>query len=189
MFHQKGDRYKITEFYRGATIFDPRIAKTMTQIEANTLIDRMSCYPILMAGDEDNTLIDQLKEGFMLYRKRAMFVGANFDNDCHGKVINEAILSWHYKHYLLHCDDDQSKDNNKKKFVCCGTTKFKECNCQKNCKAWFDAACYVALVMPSSGAAERVFSLLKNLFTEQQLHSLSDLVTHSLFIASNKRSI
>ena len=161
----------------------------MTQIQANTLIDRMSCYPILMAGDEDNTLIDQLKEGFMLYRKRAVFVGVNFDNDCHGKVIDEAILSWHYKHYLLHCDDDQSKDNNKNKCGFCGTTKMKRCNCQKYCKAWFDAACYVALVMPSSGAAERVFSLLKNLFTKQQIHTLSDVVTHSLFIASNKRSI
>ena len=170
-------------------LFDPRIAKTMTQLQANTLIDRMSCYSIHMAGDEDNTLIDQLKAGFMLYKQRSMFVGVNFDKDCHNKVIDEEILSWHYKHYLLHCDDDQSKDNNKKKFVCCGTTKFKECNCQKHCKAWFDAAYYVALVMPSSGAAERVFSLLRNLFTKQQIHSLSDVVNHSLFIASNKRSI
>ena len=189
MFHREGDRFKMAEFYDGATIFDSRIAKIMTLTQAHALIEKMSCYPILMTGDDGNTLIDQLKAGFILYKQRANFVTIIFDKDQHGKLNDEAILLWHYRHYLVKCDDDQSKNINKKNFGCCGTTKLKECKCQKHCKAWFDAACYVALVMPSSGAAELVFSLLKNLFTEQQLHSLSDVVNHSLFIASNKRAI
>ena len=45
------------------------------------------------------------------------------------------------------------------------------------------------LVQPSSAAAERVFSLLKNAFGEQQQSSLHDLVAATLMVQYNKREL
>ena len=45
------------------------------------------------------------------------------------------------------------------------------------------------LVQPSSAAAERVFSLLKNAFGEQQQSSLHDLVAATLMVQYNKRGL
>ena len=52
---------------------------------------------------------------------------------------------------------------------------------------WSSAIQKVLLVQPSSAAAERVFSLLKNAFGEQQQSTLHDLVTATLLIQYNKR--
>ena len=54
---------------------------------------------------------------------------------------------------------------------------------------WWEAAQLAALVMPSSGAAERVFSLLNNLFSDQQSKTLTDAIFLSLYLAYNKRAI
>ena len=52
---------------------------------------------------------------------------------------------------------------------------------------WSSAACKVALVQPSSAAAERVFSLLKSTFGPQQDLSLQDYIECSLMLQYNKR--
>ena len=52
---------------------------------------------------------------------------------------------------------------------------------------WSLAAQKVFLVRPSSAAAERVFSLLKNAFGEQQQSSLHDLVAATLMVQYNRR--
>ena len=52
---------------------------------------------------------------------------------------------------------------------------------------WSLAAQKVFLVQPSSAAAERVFSLLKNAFGEQQQSSLHDLVAATLMVQYNRR--
>ena len=52
---------------------------------------------------------------------------------------------------------------------------------------WSSAALKAFLVQPSSAAAERVFSLLKNAFGEQQQSSLHDLVTATLMVQYNRR--
>ena len=52
---------------------------------------------------------------------------------------------------------------------------------------WSLAACKVLLIQPSSAAAERVFSLLKSSFGEQQDKSLKDYVESSLMLQYNKR--
>jgi len=44
-------------------------------------------------------------------------------------------------------------------------------------------------VQPSSAAAERVFSLLKNAFGEQKQSSLNDLVAATLMVQYNKRGL
>lgn len=50
---------------------------------------------------------------------------------------------------------------------------------------WSAAAQHMLLVQPSSAASERVFSLLKNSFGEQQLSSLQDYVDASLMLQYN----
>ena len=45
----------------------------------------------------------------------------------------------------------------------------------------------LSLVMPSSCAAKRVFSLLSDQFSKQQSSTLGDMLFLSLFIAHNKR--
>ena len=70
----------------------------------------------------------------------------------------------------------------------CGN-KSNNCKCNGNLHAWWEGAQLAALVMPSSGAAERVFSLLNNLFSDRQSTALSDVIFLSLFLAYNKRAI
>lgn len=52
---------------------------------------------------------------------------------------------------------------------------------------WADAAQKVLLVQPSSAASERVFSLLKASFNEQQDSTLQDCLESSLMLQYNKR--
>ena len=53
--------------------------------------------------------------------------------------------------------------------------------------SWSSAAKKALLVQPSSGSAERVFSLLKSSFGDQQDHSLKDYIEASLMLQYNKR--
>ena len=53
--------------------------------------------------------------------------------------------------------------------------------------SWSTAAKMALLVQPSSGSAERVFSLLKYSFGDQQDHSLKDYIETSLMLQYNKR--
>ena len=48
------------------------------------------------------------------------------------------------------------------------------------------AACQAMLVQPSSAAAERVFSLLRNSFGERQQSSLQDYIETSIMLQYNK---
>lgn len=52
---------------------------------------------------------------------------------------------------------------------------------------WASAAKKVLLIQPSSAAAERVFSLLKSTFGEQQDNSLQDYIEASLMLRYNKQ--
>ena len=54
---------------------------------------------------------------------------------------------------------------------------------------WLSVVQKLFSVQPSSSAAERVFSLLKNAFGEQQQSSLNDLVAATLMIQYNKRGL
>lgn len=52
---------------------------------------------------------------------------------------------------------------------------------------WSSAVKKILLVQPSSGASERVFSLLNNSFSDQQQNSLQDYVEASVMLQYNKR--
>ena len=51
---------------------------------------------------------------------------------------------------------------------------------------WKENAAKVLLLQPSSAAAERVFSILKNSFGDQQLSALEDYLEASLILQYNK---
>ena len=55
--------------------------------------------------------------------------------------------------------------------------------------AWALAARVVFAISPNSASCERVFSLLKNLFGEQQMAALADYVQASLMLNYNKRNV
>ena len=59
--------------------------------------------------------------------------------------------------------------------------------CYDDLKTWWDACEIASLVLPSSGTAERVFSLTKMLFSDRQDSLLFDALKVSLFTAYNRR--
>ena len=61
------------------------------------------------------------------------------------------------------------------------------CRCRKKLGAWWKACQVIALLQPSSAASERVFSLLKNYFGDQQYRSYADIIFLSLALSFNKR--
>jgi hypothetical protein len=56
-------------------------------------------------------------------------------------------------------------------------------------KTWAHAARVVFAISPNSESCERVFALLNNLFGDQQLLSLGDIVRASLMLNYNKREV
>ena len=61
------------------------------------------------------------------------------------------------------------------------------CKCAKALGTWWEVVSLLALVQPSSAAAERVFSRLKAFFNHLQEHTLADVIRISLFLAVNER--
>lgn len=55
--------------------------------------------------------------------------------------------------------------------------------------AWAQAARIVFAISPNSASCERVFALLKSMFTEEQYSSLADHVSSALKLRYNGRSI
>ena len=55
--------------------------------------------------------------------------------------------------------------------------------------AWALAARVAFAISPSSAVCERVFALVKNMFGEQQLSALSDMIQAALMLRSNGRRV
>ena len=55
--------------------------------------------------------------------------------------------------------------------------------------AWAEAAQIVFAFTPNSAAAERVFSMLKAMFGDQQMEALADMIQTALMLRYNKRSV
>ena len=56
-------------------------------------------------------------------------------------------------------------------------------------KAWAATAKICFAILPSSGASERVFALLKNMFGKDQLNALADYIEVALMLRYNKRKV
>ena len=65
--------------------------------------------------------------------------------------------------------------------------KVQHCSCYNDAKVWWEACEMAALVLPSSGTSERVFSMLSNMFGDKQASLLSDALKLGLMLAFNKR--
>ena len=122
------------------------------------------------------------------YRQNAMKVVGEikFGTDDDEAAI-PAILSWHYQVFLS-LEEEKKEDRKKKSCQYCGNRNGKCCCYQGLHACWF-AARLCALVMPTSAAAERVFSLLNNLYSDQQTSTLVDSILLSLFLSYNNRKV
>ena len=85
-------------------------------------------------------------------------------------------LKAEFPSYLAHATDVSSVD----------TLRWWEDH-KSDLPAWSSAVRKVFLLQPSSAAAERIFSLLKNTFGDQQQIPLSDYVEASLMVQYNKK--
>ena len=56
-------------------------------------------------------------------------------------------------------------------------------------KAWATAAKIVFAIPPTSAASERVFALLKAMFSDTQIHAISDYIEAALMLRYNKRTV
>ena len=127
-------------------------------------------------------IVDKLKKGWNAYRQKLLMVHSKFDY----KKDHAAILSWHFKQ-SLHLDDELEEGSRRSKscrYCGCGSNRY---HCSSNLRAYWEAAQLLSLVMPPSGAAETVFSLLNNHFNQHQTRSLSDQIFLSLYLSHNKR--
>ena len=176
-----GDRYALGEFYRGARIFDPFYAASIDHDEGLALIDKMRHYHILNVGNA--SIIVRLKGGWRAYRVNACRVVKEFDYS----KDKAAILSWQYQLFLRQ-DVENATDLSRRKCRYCNN-RSRNCTCNGNLRVWWwEAAQLAALVMPSSGAAERVFSLVNNMFSDQRSKILTDAIFLSLYLSYNKRN-
>ena len=62
-------------------------------------------------------------------------------------------------------------------------------NNKSELKAWSAAARIMFALTPNSAACERVFSLMKSMFTDEQLSCLGDKLQGSLMLRYNKRQM
>ena len=180
---RSGDRFEAYELFEGASIFDPCVAKKTGYDDAMKLLEKLRNYPALNKEGAGN-IVDRLKRGYRAYRENARLVPAEFDY----KKDKAAILSWNYKMFLR-IDKELSKDSEYRQSCRYCECPRADCHCHNNLRFYWDAAQLLSLVMPSSGAAERVFSILNNHFNKQQTCLLGDSLYLSLFLSYNKRSL
>ena len=183
--NQDGDRYKLAQLFRGVSVFDPTHAKTLSRREGMDALEKLRHFPIL--DTDDDNIVNCLKDTWSAYQRIiSTFVGEM--NKGPGKKDGgdwNDILTYHYRLYLKLKDE---VDGGITKVRCqhCGKVS-DSCFCNEKLMYWWKAAALVALVQPSSGAAERVFSLLKNLFGQKQTRLLSETIYLALFLAFNGR--
>lgn len=145
-------------------------------------LEKLRAYFVLNQEQEEEedgsvNIVDKLKAGWSAYHQKVLNVVKEFDY----KTDNAAILSWHYK-YFLGLDEELAEDSKRNK-----SCRYCGCSCNVNLRYYWEAAQLVSLVMPSSCAAERVFSLLNNLFNQKQTRTLGDQIFLALYLNCNKR--
>ena len=183
MFVESGDRFIATELFEGASVFNPAIAKHLSRDEAMAKLEKLRHLPALNLEGDDN-IVDKLKRGWSTYRQKVLMVHSKFEYN----KDHSAILSWHYQQYLR-LDDELAEDSRRSKSCRYCGCRSRQCNCNSNLRHYWEAAQLLSLVMPSSGAAERVFSLLSNHFNQHQTRTLADQIFLSLYLSYNKRKL
>ena len=152
-------------------------------------LEKLRAYFVLNQEEEEEeeedgnvNIVDKLKAGQSAYHQKFLNVVKEFDY----KTDNAAILSWHYK-YFLGLDEELAEDSKRNKSCRYCGCRSNSCSCNVNLRYYWEAAQLVSLMMPSSCAAERVFSLLNNLFNQKQTRTLGDQIFLALYLNCNKR--
>lgn len=131
-----------------------------------------------------NNIISRLKKTWRSYKHNAGFVEADFGCDFRNDNDRSSITTWHYR-TSLRAGSDKNGDQHCR--YC--ARKSKGCGCYDDLQVWWEACQLAALVVPSSGSVERVFSLVSSLFANKQDKLLSDAIKLSLYLAFNKRKV
>jgi hypothetical protein len=177
-FSEGGDRHQQVLVYRAARLFNPAYAKSITQGRAHALIETLRAYHPL----NEDSIINSLKASWRHYKVRASLTIMT-------KEADVDVLQWHYDCWL-----ENQKYLEEEMYECegclhCHLAKCGSCSCIQDLMCWWKAASLLALILPSSAPAERVFSILNHMWSDLQTSSLSDLIRTSMFLACNKRSL
>lgn len=172
--NEGGDRFDACQIFRAARLFDPMYAKDLDETTAHNLIENL-CKVARLDNDET---INALKDSFSHYKSYART-----------KVVQTppSILQWHFD-FFRSLDDlhEQNVETGRCNF-CRANNASARCFCIRKLKKWWNVAQVLALLAPSSGASERVFSLLNLFFGPQRNGTLHDMIFTSLCFSYNKR--
>jgi len=177
-FSDGGDRYQQVQLYRAARLFNPVYAKTVTQGRACALIETLRVYQPL----NKDSVIESLKASWKYYKDKASLVPIN-------KEAGLNILQWHYDCWLENHNYIAEEMFLDEDCLHCQREKSSSCSCIQDIMCWWETASLLALILPSSAPAERVFSILNRMWTDLQTRALSDIIRTSMFLACNKRSL
>ena len=164
-----GDRSVLVKLLFAGSLFHPMFVKNENHQDACLAFEDLRSYDPL----NNDEMIQGLKDGFSAYKYYARRVARN-DID---------VLQWCYDHRHVHDDDIHVPGQDDCKF--CGMRGC--CKCADGLPFFWKALELLALIQPSSAAAERVFSLLKAFWNHLQTSSLSDAIVASLYMALNGR--
>jgi len=139
------------------------------------LIDKLRAYNPL----NNDLIIRSLKSSWRNYKARASLV-----------VTEEIdVLQWHYGCWLENKEYLTDEKYRYESCMHCNRTKHSSCTCVETIMNWWEVASLLALILPSSAPAERVFSILNRMWTDLQTRALSETIRASMFLACNKRRL
>jgi hypothetical protein len=99
---------------------------------------------------------------------------------------NVDVLQWHFT-VMGKLEKELKEDAVLLRYANC-KYKYLHCRCGKqSVLRWLGVCALVVNVQPSTVAAERVLSIINNMWTDKQTSSLSDMIKASLFLLFNKR--
>lgn len=152
----------------------------MDEEKAHALLDELKKVPAL----NDDDLIRSLRSTFVFYKNEA--------KKCNSKP--GSVLQWHYD-LMMGLREKREVDLQREQCIFCKCSldnhrgHASHCKCHQKLDGWWNSCKVLVLLQPSSAASERVFSLLKNYWGDQQYRAYSDIIFLSLALCFNKRSL
>ena len=165
------DRARALELFVAAELFVPQFARDLADEDAFRMIEQLRLFDKL---NNQNT-IDGLKKGWCAFKYHA----------CRETRARKEldILQWHYDHRELERSSPQAACPACRAFAHTG------CDCEEGLSQYYTSVKLLVLLQPSSAGAERVFSVLKRYFDEQQETSLTDAIRVAIFLEVNNRPL
>ena len=168
---EDADRSRALKLCVAAELFVPQFARTLSKQAAYEHIDQLRLFDKL----NNDSMINGLKQGWHAFKYYA----------CNEKRPRGQldVLQWHYDRQELR----RSSPNANCK--ACQRAAHANCCCEQGLPYYYKAVKLLVLLQPSSAGAERVFSVLKRYFDEQQESSLTDAIRVAVFLEVNKRPL